>query len=378
MRMQTRLGNGLEMAAGLLVGLLGLLWAGAAAAVPSEPILFLGIQRHTAIDRLASEQLSEYLSDRGENILRQVALSDGERRCRQSQCLVNLAHDQRSLYVLSGDVTSAGPHNTLRVQLHLFDVRKSGTTDAVYEIENLCQDCDETKLGILLATTSSDLFSRYRQTAPALPPAAAPPAPPASAPPLPRLAEPPRPADPPLPPVASQLPVESYPAPPLTLPQLAPLAPAAVPPPPPQQSVIAPPPATPLPADPPPPSYSAAALPLIPPPAAAPAPAARRPLSSSRKGVAAMFGVLGFGSLVVAAVMTGLDQRLAPDRSYNPSGGACLTAANAGRRCVLSTVGLYAPLYAVGALQVGAMILTLTLPGPQPRTTPPPAPDAYY
>jgi hypothetical protein len=40
---------------------------------------------------------------------------------------------------------------------------------------------------------------------------------------------------------------------------------------------------------------------------------------------------------------------------------------NTGRSCVLSTVGVYAPTYAVGALLVGGMILTLTIPESKPR-----------
>jgi hypothetical protein len=122
-------------------------------------------------------------------------------------------------------------------------------------------------------------------------------------------------------------------------------------------------------------------IPLVPiPPAPTPAVTAtatttakpKPPLSRARKAAAAVFGVLGFGSLVMAAVMTGLDHKLAPDYSYNPQGRACTTMANAGRTCVLSTVGVYAPSYAVGALLVGGMALSLALPESRPRLPPPP------
>ena len=94
---------------------------------------------------------------------------------------------------------------------------------------------------------------------------------------------------------------------------------------------------------------------------------ARKPLSPVRKGIAAVFGILGFGSLITAAVMHGLDRRLTPDLSINSMGTACQMPENSGRSCVLSTVGVYAPTYAVGALLVGGMILTLTIPESKPR-----------
>lgn len=100
---------------------------------------------------------------------------------------------------------------------------------------------------------------------------------------------------------------------------------------------------------------------------ASPAPKAKKPLSPVRKGIAAVFGVLGFGSLITAAVLHGLDRRLTPDLSVNSMGSACRMQENAGRTCVLSTVGAYAPTYAVGGLMIAGMILTLTIPESKPR-----------
>ena len=50
-----------------------------------------------------------------------------------------------------------------------------------------------------------------------------------------------------------------------------------------------------------------------------------------RKGIAAVFGILGFGSLITAAVMHGLDRRLTPDLSINSMGTACQMPENSGR-----------------------------------------------
>lgn len=108
-------------------------------------------------------------------------------------------------------------------------------------------------------------------------------------------------------------------------------------------------------------------MPPAEPPRPAPPATTKKPLSPVRKGIAATFGILGFGSLITAAVMHGLDRRLTPDLSINSMGTACQMPENTGRSCVLSTVGVYAPTYAVGALLVGGMILTLTIPESKPR-----------
>jgi hypothetical protein len=340
----------------------------------------LGIQRHTAIDRLISEQLIDYLSEHGESILRSATLGDGERRCRHPQCSEALALDHHATWVLSGDVSSTGPNNTLRVQARLFDVRRRGTEGAVADMENLCTDCDETKLGILITTTTSDLINHYRQTAPALPPVA-------STPPSAPSAPPPPPDDDPAaalansPLTVSSLPADSMAGRPVTQ---APPPPAAWPEPqqlpaqgqqplPPQQPLPQgqqplPPLQQPPPQAYPPPVYYPVPAPL--PPVSSNPP--HRSLSRTRKIVATLFGVAGFGALAAAGVMNGLDRKLAPDYVYDPNGRACSAPQNAGKNCVLSTVGFYAPTYAVGGLLVVGMILTLALPESRPRPPPPP------
>lgn len=353
---------------GMLLAVAALSFGGSrAAAAPSEPILFLGIQRHTAIDRVVSEQLAENLSERGENIHRTATLSDAERRCRHPQCLEALALDHRVPLVLSGDVSSAGPNNTLRVQMRLFDVRRQrGTPDSLIEMENLCTVCDETKLGIVIATTTSGVLASYRTASQSQPPPAMP-AVPDAPPPAPGMPPSGLPANPP--PAAAPPPVlpSQGGAPPPAL--LDPASAASTNGQPPQPA----PPAYPPEYYNPPPSYPPPApLSLAVPPPAQAATRQRRPLSSARKGVAAVFGILGFGSLVVAAIMTGLDRKLAPDYSYNPDGKACSAPENVGKACVLSTVGVYAPTYALGGLLVGGMVLTLALPEARPR---PPLPE---
>src|ERR1043165_1876862 len=63
-----------------------------------EPILYLGIQRHTAIDKMATEQLRMHLAERGENLLKVTQLNDAERRCRHPQCLEALASDNHAMW----------------------------------------------------------------------------------------------------------------------------------------------------------------------------------------------------------------------------------------------------------------------------------------
>lgn len=373
--MRPRIGTGtdrhLSLGALALAATLGLLGLGRPAqAAGQEPTLFLGIQRYTALDKLLTEQLGEYLSDHGEQILKSPALSDAERRCRQPQCSEALALDQRATFVLSGEVSSAGPNRTLRVQVRLFDVRRRGTAEALNEKENLCTDCDDTKLGIVLTSTTNELLASYRLTATGLAPMNYPTPGPAPGPaPAPAAAPAAGQAPAAAPYAAPAAPVQAQPpadAPPLST------SPLAVPMPP--EPPAAPP--QPAPAQQPVPAQQPAPLNYYPPPTQQlqqPAPAQpgsvfaqRKGLSKTRKAVAAVFGVLGFGSLIVAGVMTGLDHKLAPNYAYNPTGAACSAPENLGRTCVLSTVGLYAPLYAVGGLLVGGMILTLAIPEIKP------------
>ncbi len=366
-----------------------------------EPILFLGIQRGSNTDRVGSDLVREYLVDRGELVLKTVQLAEADRRCRRQQCLSELAAAKQAVLVLSGDVSTTGPTRNLRVQVRLFDQRRRGTPDALAEIENLCIDCDETKLGIMLTSSTSELLTQYRQFAgsaapspaasPALPssvaspaaqssqapwpawmprPAASSPAPAAAAPPLPAAVPPPAPA-PSATPVYQAPPTVAPTAPPAAVvyPVL-PSAPPAVAAPLPAKAPSYASPESGYPQTPPPlPSRQAPppAAPFIEPPRPAPPTSAKKPLSPVRKGIAATFGILGFGSLITAAVMHGLDRRLTPDLSINSMGTACQMPENAGRSCVLSTVGVYAPTYAVGALLVGGMILTLTIPESKPR-----------
>lgn len=372
MRLRTRTGKDRHRLLVLaLVATLGLacfgLGLGNARAAGHEPTLFLGIQRYTAIDKLLTDQLGEYLADHGEQILKTAALSDAERRCRLPQCSDALASDQRATFVLSGEVTSAGPNQTLRVQVRLYDARRRGSPDAMTERENLCTDCDDTKLGIVLTSTTNELLASYRLTTDGLPPVSYPPAAPRPAPAQPQ----PQPVAPESSPLSSSplavpaLPPEapSDPIPPAApFPQAAAPVPAQAQAPPVQQ-------AAPVPYHPPiPPSPST--IDLSTPPQGSIFAGRKKGLSTTRKAVAAVFGALGIGSLVVAGVMTGLDHKLAPNYSYNPSGGACSAAENIGRTCVLSTVGLYAPMYAVGGLLVGGMILTLAIPEVKPTPGP--------
>lgn len=368
MRLRTRTGKDRPLFLAF-VATLGLacfgLGLGNARAAGHEPMLFLGIQRYTAIDKLLTDQLGEYLADHGEQILKTAALSDAERRCRQPQCSDALASDQRATFVLSGEVTSAGPNQTLRVQVRLYDARRRGTPDAMTERENLCTDCDDTKLGIVLTSTTNELLASYRLTTDGLPAVSYPPQ--AAPKPAPVQPQPPQPAAPETSPLSgSPLAVPALPpeTPSDPIPPAAPFPPAQTPAPAPPVQQPAP-----LPYYPPvPPSPST--IDLKTPPQDSVFAGRKKGLSTTRKAVAAVFGVLGFGSLVVAGVMTGLDHKLAPNYSYNPSGGACSAAENIGRTCVLSTVGLYAPMYAVGGLLVGGMILTLAIPEVKPTPGP--------
>ena len=345
----------------------GALYAPHAQAAAPEPILFLGIQRAANTDRVGTDLVREYLSDRGELVLKTQPLPEADRRCRKQQCLSELATAKGATLVLSGDVSSTGPNRNLRVQIRVFDQRRRGTPDALAEIENLCIDCDETKLGIMLTSSTSELLAQYRQFMGGN--AAAPPVPvltPApEAPPAQPTYQPwqPRPSAPSPSPVTSAPPVTQSPQ------VVAPATPSGGVPAygtPPVAAVfslvvvapvyvvqVSPPPASP-PAEYPTAGWQGQAAaaqstwpaagvqaptsPMSQPiaqPAAVPANSTKKPLSRTRKAVAAVFGVLGAGSLITAAVMTGLDRRLGADASYNPMGTACQMPENNGKTIVV-------------------------------------------
>lgn len=363
----------------VLTGLLG-----SARAAPSEPLLFLGVVRGPQVDKLATQIVTEHLTDRQENVLTGPPLYDADRRCRRAQCLGTLATARKAELVLSGDVSEVvGAKSTLRVLMHLYDARRREVLDQ----ENLCADCDDTKLGILLTSTTSELLLRYRKAASATdqvnslldtlekekqasgrPGAPVPvPAPgPAvnnggslgtSAPPLPVAPPPPLGSPPGVLPMVPPgvLPLPSQALPPPISPPLSGQSPVQG-----ERPVAYP---TPLP---PPPTLPPQSQPLppgaltadMPPPATAP----RRGLSPKRKAIAGVFGALGVGTLVTSIVLTALDQRLDPSLSYNPSGAPCQSPELAGRSCVISMVRLWGPGYGLSALLLGGMVLTLALP----------------
>lgn len=356
----------------------------------AEPLLFLGIQRSTTIDKLASQIIVEQLQDRGETLLPTTGLSDTDRRCRRLQCLNPLAAQRKAALVLDGDVQQVGQNRSLRIVMHLYDSRKRQQ----HEQENLCVDCDETKLGILLANTTTDLLVQYRKMDAAMDQLAAlldaapvasqdrsapPSKSPDGSPGLPTL-----PAAPPLPgqsqPAGEQRPLGSpsqstdpgrvNPAgflnettqqgpvtPALPPPPIAPYALPAAPAPyalPPGASVLPPggPAAYPTPMPP---------LPLVDSTPVRRGPGTRR-LSAKRKIIAGVLGGLGAGALIAAVTLNALDYRLAANRSYNPDGSPCSDPQYAGQNCVLSTIRLWAPGYGLGGLLLGSMILTLTIP----------------
>lgn len=352
-----------------------------ASAAEPEPLLFLGIQRSTTIDKLASSIIVEHLQDRGESLVPTAGLTDTDRRCRRLQCLAPLAVQRKAALLLDGDVQQVGQNRSLRVVMHLYDARQRQQ----HELENLCVDCDETKLGIVLANTTTDLLGQFRKTAAAMDqlaalldatpvamqdrvPAASKSAggtapgpstasePPTSAQTPAQATEPTRPSatgaltEParPAPGAVSQLPPPPTPAPTqvptpaLPFPAPLPISPTGVP--------VGLPGAYPTPMPP---------LPLLesPPPRAT-----RGRLSTKRKIIAGVFGAAGAGTLAAAIILHILDLRLASNQTYNPSGSPCIDPQYAGQNCVLSTVRLWAPGYAVGGLLLGGMVLTLTVP----------------
>lgn len=351
----------------LLVGCAAawLLGSSAAGAAEPEPLLFLGIQRSTTIDKLASSIIVEHLQDRGESLVPATGLTDTDRRCRRLQCLAPLAGQRKAALVLDGDVQQVGQNRSLRVVMHLYDARQRQQ----HELENLCVDCDETKLGIVLANTTTDLLGQFRKTAAAMDQLAAlldatpvamqdrvPPAGKSAGPSTagaPTVAQTPAQATDPARPsptepasgtaAQSPTPVQTA-SPPLPFPAPLPISPTGVP--------VGLPGAYPTPMPPLP-------LPLL---GAPPPRATRGRLSTKRKIIAGVFGAVGAGTLAAAIVLHILDLRLASNQTYNPSGSPCIDPQYAGQNCVLSTVRLWAPGYAVGGLLLGGMVLTLTVP----------------
>ena len=324
-----------------------------------ELLLFLGIQRSTTIDKLASQIIIEHLQERGENLLKAPNLSDTDRRCRRLQCLAPLALQRKAALVLDGDVQQVGANRSLRVVMHLYDSRKRQQ----HELENLCVDCDETKLGIVLTNTTTDLLGQYRKTAVAMDQLAAL----LDAPPVAAQDQAVRPAGT----VASTIPTAptNGASPQSAVAQAQVQAQTQVGANPDQAVAAAPAPAQypTLPGDTGLPASGPAAYPTpMPPLPVAEVPPPSRPikhgLSNKRKAVAAVFGTIGVGTLVASIVMTVLDHRLASNNTYNPNGSPCVDPQYAGQSCVLSTVRLWAPGYGVGALFLGGMILTLTIP----------------
>lgn len=339
---------------GLLV-VLGLAVPRFALASGEEPLLWLAIVRGATLDRVASEQVREQLASRTELRVVEASLTDEDRRCRTSPCLSALARKHSANIVLSGDIFQLGSKKSQRVVLHLYD----GRHRQVFDVENLCGDCDETKLGLLVQTTVTEILSRYQkgQDADAQ---------------LNDLFDKSARTGPPEIPAPTSDPVMVPPlpvAPPPTLP----LAPTPVPQAPAPQVSIAPTPlqVAPVAAE---PVYPSPSLPLSP-PRLQPLPptavsesiratdrAPRKGLSTKRKAVAAVLGTLGFATLGGSIAAHYFDRKLDPALAQNPAGTPCSAPSNAGQNCVLTTIGLWAPGYAVSGLLLGGMILTLAIP----------------
>jgi cobalamin biosynthesis Mg chelatase CobN len=248
-----------------------------------------------------------------------------------------------------------GGNRTLRVVMHLYASRQRQQQ----ELENLCADCDDTKLGIVLSNTTADLLAQYHKGAQAMDQLAALlDATPAGLQDRSQTAA----AD------ASQAQTAQA-APPTQSSDAAQGAP------PPTAQAPTPPTATP----PPGPLAQGSTLPATPgayPTPLPPAPvlSGNEPLTSGRtttqkpgrsvqrKAIAGVLGALGFGTLVGSLVLNILDMHIASNHSYNPAGSPCIDPQYAGQYCVYSTIRLWAPGYAVGGLLVGGMILTLALP----------------
>lgn len=309
-----------------------------APATERSPLLFLGIQRAGGIDRVGTQLVVEHLLERGEDLMQSVTLTDIERRCRRDQCLTQLAEHNRASLLLSGDVQSVGPNKNLRVIVRLFDARRRQQQ----ETESLCIDCDETKLGIVLSNTTSDLLLQHRKTTADLVQ-------------LENLLDAAAPPNAPLRPVAV-----SPPVPAAVVPEAAT-----------QQQPVAVPVVTPAPPFAPPTAVARAeanaqlasqlASPILNPISPSQLPP-RKGLSTKRRAIAGVFGALGFGTLAASVVLTALDKRLDLNYSLNAAGTACQDPANDGKNCVISTVRLWAPGYGLSALLIGGMVLTLVVP----------------
>ena len=360
-----------------------------------EPLLWLAIQRGGALDGVGSEQVREQLAGRKELRVVESTLTDADRRCRTAACLSALARQHQAYVVLSGDIFQLGSKKSQRVVMHLYD----GRHRQVFDVENLCNDCDETKLGLLVQSTVSEILSRYHKgqdadaqlnellegTAKNGPPAIPTPASdPVMVPPLVPVTPPPQLAKTAAPtgtdstassrPQLAPMPVaksaESAKVQLATTPVASPQAPSPnVPPPLPPQGN------TPVLAG----SYvpqlpsTAQTAPSAPPLYPTPAPLwtqtpqgmpeqQRKGLSTKRKALAAVFGTLGFAALGGTIAAHYFDKRLDSTLAQNPGGLPCSSQANAGQNCVLTTVGLWAPGYAVSGLLIGGMILSLAIP----------------
>ena len=370
-----------------------------ACAEGDEPLLWLAIQRGPALDRVASELVREQLTSRKDFRVIESTLTDADRRCRTSPCLSALARQHQAYVVLSGDVFQLAGKQNLRAVMHLYD----GRHRQVFDVENLCSDCDETKLGLMVQTTLTEILSRYRKgqdadaqlnelldgAAKSGPPAIpAPSAEPVMVPPLPGTLPDSTPAL-----AGTPAQVASAPVPttnPVVRPQLAPIptarpqvnprvqlaptpvgaqsAPYPVPPPLPPLGNTPPPAAQYIPQLPgdgtpysqaPQPSQLAWQSQQPPPP---PASTTSRGLSGRRKAMAAVFGTLSVAILGGSIAAHYLDKKLDASLALNPGGAPCSAASDAGRSCVLTTIGLWAPGYAVSGLLLGGMILSLAVP----------------
>jgi hypothetical protein len=381
--------------------LLALVLPSRALADGNEPLLWLAIQRGTSLDRVASELVREQLVARKDVRLVEASLADADRRCRTSPCLAGLARQHQAFIVLSGDIFQLGSKQNLRVVMHLYD----GRHRQVFDVENLCGDCDETKLGLLVQTTLGEIIGRYhkgqdadaqlnelldgasKSGPPAIP---APSSDPVMVPPLPGAPAPTTAGTPPSL-AATSAPTAVQPAP-TTRPQLAAMppsratAPASVQLAPTPVGASSPYQSSPMPVPPPlpplggtPPLAGSYAPQLPGSPQLSPQPSQyqqmswppqqpaqqtpqRQGLSGRRKALAAVLGTLGVVALGGTIAAHYFDKKLDASLAINPGGLPCSAASNAGRSCVLSTIGLWAPGYAVSGLLLGGMILSLAIP----------------
>lgn len=359
-----------------------------------DPLLWLAVQRGTTLDRVASEMVREQLASRKEFKIVESTLSDADRRCRTAPCLSALARQHQAFVVLSGDVFQVGSKQNQRVVMHLYD----GRHRQVFDVENLCTDCDETKLGLMIQSTLGEILGRYRKGQdadvqlnelldgaakngpPAIP---APSSDPVMVPPLMTTQVP----------ALAPTPVQATGTQPEKMPQLAPIPVAK-----PVQTATVPLAPTPAGSQPvtqpgtlpvttlPPPLPPTGAVPAqtyipqlpgavtqypqqspvsSPPLAWQPSPTPspeRKGLSPRRKALAGVFGSLGFAILGGSIAAHYLDKKLDSSLALNASGLPCTNGSNAGQSCVLTTIGLWAPGYAVSGLMLGGMILSLAIP----------------